>query len=131
MNKDQEIAIALEQTERLLKIVDAKDAKIVELKANSERLREALEESNALNINWSSDAEANTLEYFSEYRAVIKMGMDALASTPKQSLQAHDDEVIERCAKVCELVNERHNDQYIDAALRDCSTEICSLKGQV
>ena len=42
-------------------------------------LRDALEESLALNINWSSDAEPETLAYYSEYKAVIKQAEAALA----------------------------------------------------
>jgi hypothetical protein len=41
---------------------------------------EALNESVALNINWSSDAEPSVLEYFSEYRATIKQGKATLKS---------------------------------------------------
>ena len=41
-------------------------------------LEEALYESLALNINWSEDADAESLSYFSEYRAVIKEGKEAL-----------------------------------------------------
>ena len=41
--------------------------------------RDALEESLALNINWSSDAEPETLAYYSEYKAVIKQAEAALA----------------------------------------------------
>lgn len=47
-----------------------------------EQMREALEESNALNINWSSDAEPETLAYFSEYQKVITIGTKALALQP-------------------------------------------------
>lgn len=40
---------------------------------------EALEESLALNKNWVADADSETLSYYSEYRAVIKLAEDALS----------------------------------------------------
>lgn len=53
--------------------------RLAECQAREAALREALEESYALNSNWSSEADAYSLEYYSEYRAVIKMGKEALA----------------------------------------------------
>lgn len=47
--------------------------------ATIEQMREALEEANALNINWSSEAEPEALAYFSEYRKVTALGTKALA----------------------------------------------------
>ena len=58
----------------------------IELQAYINELREALEQ--IKNGKWD-----RTLYYFTE---------QILAQTPAQSLQAHDDEIIERCAKVCE-----------------------------
>lgn len=45
----------------------------------------ALEESLALNINWSETAEADDLDYYSEYRAVIKQARAAIAKAKGQS----------------------------------------------
>ena len=42
------------------------------------KLEEALYESYALNVNWTSDAEASDLEYYSEYAAVIKQAKETL-----------------------------------------------------
>jgi len=41
-------------------------------------LEEALHESLALNINWSEEADVESLLYYSEYRAIIKQGKEAL-----------------------------------------------------
>jgi hypothetical protein len=41
-------------------------------------LEEALNESLALNINWSEEADVESLSYYSEYRSVIKEGKEAL-----------------------------------------------------
>ena len=101
----------------MIKLIEAdrkQRSEIAELKTHINDLREALEENHYCN---SSDKAINL------YNA-------AISKTPAQSLQEHDNEVIEKCAKVCELINERHNDQYIDAVLRDCCTEICNLKGK-
>ena len=46
--------------------------------AREQQLREALEEANALNLNWVSVAEPDMLEHLSEYKTVIKMGTIAL-----------------------------------------------------
>ena len=54
---------------------------IKQLQLEKAKLREALKESNALNINWSSDAEPYILEYYSEYRKVIKQSEEALGET--------------------------------------------------
>jgi hypothetical protein len=42
------------------------------------KLEEALFESLALNLNWTSNADASDLEYYSEYKAVIKQAKEAL-----------------------------------------------------
>lgn len=59
---------------------------IEQLQADNLKLREALE---------ACKHDCNTGE-------VIGIAAEALASTPTQSLQDHDDEVIERCAKICD-----------------------------
>lgn len=46
-------------------------------------LRDALEDSHALNVNWSSDADPETLSYYSEYKATIKDGKEALTKAIK------------------------------------------------
>lgn len=50
----------------------------------SRTLLEALEESLALNINWSSDSEPESLAYFSEYRKVIAQAKAAIAKMKGQ-----------------------------------------------
>lgn len=42
------------------------------------KLEEALFESLALNTNWTSNADASDLEYYSEYKKVIKQGKETL-----------------------------------------------------
>ena len=48
------------------------------------------------NGHWYED------EKHEQYDKDLKFVENVMASTPAQSLQAHDDEVIERCAKVCD-----------------------------
>lgn len=66
------IETAIEEITKLREQVAAQAAAI-------EKLKSALIESSALNINWSSDAEPETLAYYSEYRKVIAMAEEALA----------------------------------------------------
>jgi len=42
------------------------------------KLEEALYESLALNLNWISTTETSDLEYYSEYKAVIKQAKEVL-----------------------------------------------------
>jgi hypothetical protein len=57
---------------------------------------------------------------------IQEMVRQALAATPAESLQAHDDEVIERCAKVCEALKEV--DYCVD--VRQGAEAIRALKGK-
>ena len=50
--------------------------------------RDALLEAHALNINWSSDAEPETLAYYSEYKKVIAQGKKALSLSPNEVAEA-------------------------------------------
>lgn len=59
--------------------IEALRKQLAESEAREAKLYEALEDSNALNINWADSAELDQLEYLSEYREVIKTGTAALA----------------------------------------------------
>jgi len=48
-------------------------------KQSQKILREALEESYALNQNWVSTAEPSDLEYYSEYKTVLAQAKSALS----------------------------------------------------
>ena len=73
--------------------------KVTALQAHIEELRKALEDMLA---GWKYIRETHGDLYgVGWFRAQTK-AETALASTPQQSLQAHDDEVIERCAKICD-----------------------------
>lgn len=48
------------------------------MEAHIKQLEEALYESLALNLNWTSNADASDLEYYSEYKGVIKQAKEAL-----------------------------------------------------
>lgn len=88
---------------------DVEAMEITQLKAHINELREALER-----INHA--AKGIAMSY------IHTQCKEALAKTPAQSLQAHDDEVIERCAKVCEN-SDRHRGEYF-------ATKIRTLKGK-
>ena len=62
------------------------EQEIAELKAHINDLREALEENH----------------YCNSSEKAINLYNVAISKTPAQSLQEHDNEVIERCAKVCD-----------------------------
>ena len=81
-----------------------------ELSASINVLREALERSSksleAIDFDWEcehgfhQDKCPNPVCEVKAYWDAIAIGKKALFKTPAQSLQAHDNEVIERCAKV-------------------------------
>ena len=95
---EQKIAIAELQAanEALLVINDNSAKQIEELQANNNNLREALERIKQNKYAGISTASLPPIDQ----RAL--WAEQALSSTPAESLQAHDDELIEKCAKVCE-----------------------------
>lgn len=104
----REIAIALAQLDRLISRND-------ELQANINVLHKF--------IYWECDVYLNgqNPEFSKKYR-------ELLTSTPAQSLQAHDDEVIERCAKSCEnLITESFSKPL---SFDDIAKAIRALKGK-
>lgn len=68
-----------EQRDRARAERDAAMLRIAELERERDELLAALEESLALNMNWTSEAEPDVLEYYSEYKAVIKQAKEAIA----------------------------------------------------
>ena len=60
----------------------------------------------------------------------MKQARQALAKTPAQSLQAHDNEVIERCANVCENNDGSWADYIWNEAVNNCAKQIRALKGK-
>lgn len=92
--------------------IEKQALQIAELQAHINKLREALAEIGS--ANW----------HFSMSR---KIANEALASTPAQSLKAHDDVLIERCAKECEYAATPYRDAdkfYI------CAEAVRALKGE-
>jgi hypothetical protein len=59
-------------TEDIIKKIDMTDKEYIK------KLEEALFESLSLNINWTEDASDEDLNYYSEYRAVIKQSKETL-----------------------------------------------------
>jgi len=51
------------------------------------KLEEALYESLALNLNWISTTEPSDLEYYSEYKAVIKQAKEVLKLSQNPNMQ--------------------------------------------
>jgi hypothetical protein len=99
---------------------------VLELKADNERLREALKytlyslEGRGIPPNVDP---ANLTTQFYRCKDVLR---EALSATPSQSLQAHDNEVIERCADIC-YASYRKTDDLRDLSLAD---SIMELKGK-
>ena len=83
-----------------------KKSEITQLQAHINELREALEiavEYQRSDVaNFHSAYAGYEDEKHEQYDKDLKFVENVMASTPAQSLQAHDDEVIERCAKVCD-----------------------------
>ena len=86
--------------------------RIQELEAHIEELRKATE-------NYILEGETSLAEL-----------EKALASTPIQSLQAHDDEVIERCAQACGSRDGSWADCEWNDAVKSCEEAIRALKGK-
>ena len=87
----------------LMSMVDSREHTIKELTAHINVLREALEiardyQFDAVN-QFHNDFAGYKDEKHEQYDYDLKLVENALASTPAQSLQAHDDEVIVRCVK--------------------------------
>lgn len=114
-----------------------------ELQAHINVLREALEiardyQFDAVN-QFHNDFAGYKDEKHEQYDYDLKLVENALASTPaqhinddmriftKDSLQAHDDEVIERCANVCENMD---SDGYSTIEQLDCAKSVRALKGK-
>lgn len=124
------------QWENHQRLFDIKDKKIAELQAHINRLREALDsgrqalnfygnpKSYAVDLNtYVSDSYADGGRHARDTNLMIKQ---VLTETPAQSLKAHDDVLIERCAKECEYAATPYRDTdkfYI------CAEAVRALKG--
>ena len=133
-----------------------KDAKIAELQAHNKELCEAnewLKNNPRTDIIEAYETKINSLEsHINELRDALEVAKPyvstfdllavehALTKTPaqninddvvifdKKSLQAHDDEVIERCAKVCENNDGSWADYIWNDAVDNCARQIRALK---
>ena len=133
---------ALEESNKYVAYCDLAEAKIAELKANTSQMvqavsraadaREAVMENEIIALQKHINVLRENLDYayYEVNTHFAKNIKDLLASTPAQSLQAHDNEVIEKCAKVCERrANSSWNDdRRMQAKL--CMDEIRALKGK-
>lgn len=70
--------------------------KYLESQASNNHLREALD--NIVNTFY----EETDVAWMRQCYDLMELGKQALSTTLAESLQAHNDEVIEKCAKVCE-----------------------------
>ena len=78
------------------KLIESQASEIAELKANRNVIRNALD---------------NLVDYCIDNGIPCREALEALASTPAQSLAKHDDETIEKCAKVCDGVSLKGSNQ--------------------
>ena len=101
---------------------------------NLEAKKRALNENTELQVHMNDWREAlediakHTPENFWQNKAAKQ----ALSKTPAQSLQEHDNEVIEKCAKVCDDASQPHQDEiHTDAqwGARLLAANIRALKG--
>jgi hypothetical protein len=94
---------------------------IQELEAHINDLREALQSAIDCTDDYDIIDRGNGKQYFKF--EIFKSEMEALAKTPAQSLQAHDDEVIERCAKVCDECGTTAGEEHFIRALKGKQNE--------
>lgn len=125
MKERKDIVLQLKSdNESLVKINNQQANEIVALQAHIEELRKALEvcklELEMQGCNESYADENSQLTY--------DIAKQALASAPQQSLQNVIDETIERCAKVCEKVDET-TAECPELAIY-CAEAIRALKGE-
>ena len=127
-------------------MMNADDKRIVELQASINNLREALDYrgtllalmSNQFARNWCSGEHEHRerlvdiarrykstkvfgLTGFESFVSALEKSEDAISATPAESLQAHDDELIEKCAKIvtCNGVGERRIETIIASEIRE------------
>ena len=78
-------------------------------------------------INTQLQAHINDLRealndcYYEVNTNFAKIIKELISKTPAQSLQEHDNEVIERCAKICES-SDRHRGEYFATKIRALKT---------
>ena len=160
-NLEREVAELKERLHELAADWQVKHYEIEELKVNNKLIAELESDYNRILSDFLElQAHINLLrEAFEEIDMQLKNGFvrcktcgdqentkdfdcriwiaDALASTPAQSLQVHDNEVIERCAKVVESFKEA--DPYtgevftsdVNDILNECIEAIKELKGEL
>ena len=98
---DSEVAELKVDINEYIKISGIQASEITELQADNNRLREALEScKSALVEVYNDDSVPKDLREIADESHVL--AKQALSATPAESLQAHDNEVIEKCAKVCD-----------------------------
>ncbi len=106
---------AVKFQEALDAMCEDKDKQIVELQAQINELREALEETKTFldfNIELVQTDEFGNVEpansYSYELYRYVCFINESLAKTAPQCLQEHDNEVIEMCAKICDEMNNEY-----------------------
>ena len=81
----------------------------------------------SVSINVLREALESLLDYGKSPRMSDEIAWEVLRATPAQSLQAHDDEVIERCAEICISIQP----DYVDNSVyHECAKAIQALKGK-
>lgn len=103
--------------------------KISQLQANNNDLREALEL--LITTKGYKYKFGKTSEYESMRDKAWDLADKALSASPAESLQAHDDELLERAAKLCDrFIKQEHSDGNSATAIMLIKDEIRALKGQ-
>ena len=115
---DSEREIAMLKV-RVGDVTQAYQEKVNELQAHINNLREAL---NAMRDTFDIGGDVTSVENNALYKAD-----KALASTPAQSLQEHDDEVIEMVVTL--LKDSAWGDGIIDMRVDDLIEDVRALKG--
>ena len=109
-----------ENYEASAECIDQQEIKIAELQASNINLREALASMVDMCITHIGS------DYNDEIHTRYEKAKQVLATTPAQSLQSHDNEVIEKCAKVCDEYN-----GTVRATAENIAFKIRALKDKV
>lgn len=129
--ENAELKQMYEGAKRLLEFNTQKNPllkEIAELQAQINELREALEKVIFHAEFREQDEDTARAVAIGQLIVIEELANEYLAKTAPQCLQEHDDEVIERCAKVCDEIGKR--DQFTKITASAFAHEIRALKGK-
>ena len=116
------------------KVLEEKEREIAELKTTVRSDNSKVIAALNAHINDLREAFRKIRSCYGDGYEVDNIARQALSKTPAQSLQEHENEVIERCAKVCDEAGQPNKDEiHTDAqwAAKVLAANIRALKDQL